>query len=1039
MDMRGTLNIVRHIHRWLCVLLLASAGFAAADPVSTAPRFTFAGNMDFAVTGGTLRTQPNTGNACAVTNSDSAALTGIPVGATVVAAYLYWAGSGPTADLNVTFAGASVSADRSFADAYTAGGLNLDFFSGFADVTSRVTGNGTYSFADLTVTNTDLGGGADYCSVSAVLSGWGLAVIYEHPAEPLRVINLFDGFEPFRGGQIILNPNNFVVPAAPIDGRIGILSWEGDVENSAPFNGVTENLRFDGQSTGPVDLTDALNPLNNQFNSTINANGTNTDYGVDFDVYTLDTYLRAGDNTAQTTYASGADLVLLSLEIISVTNTAAADLSLSKSHSGDFVAGTNGQFNLQVSNLGPSAENGPVTITDTLPTALSYQGFSSTDAAWGCSAAGQTVTCSHPGPLAAGASLANVALDVLVDISGAPSVSNTASVSSPTFDPILGNNTSTDVANVLVPDLTTSTKSVVDLNGLPVQPGDTLRYTIRVTESAGAPVSGVSVTDNLSALLTNLVIVNDGGGTDASAGSTVQINDLTIPASTSVDVVFDADVVGSALAGEVISNSADVVNPADSSTTTVTSSDQTVGGIPPASGAKFLYLGDIAGSENAPVLPMDLTRVPLTAVSSPVRLRIRRQDDDRVWALTPVLQAPLSLDGSAVPVRLHLRRNNNTNDRTVRVNLGYVSGGTPTFIGCEDRVLSVAGINGLSDTVTREFVFSVRQTDANCNPVSFAPFTIPQGAAITLNVDNDPTGGSGRAIYVYPFNPDMPGTSRAELPATTVINVDSTQVFDAAFSGGSPITAILHGSDVFLRSVVSDPFGTFDISSVTYQLFDADANLVASGSLPQVQDSGADTATYEVSYSVPTGAPIGFWSVEVTANEGTEGTVSHVGGASFEVVGDNVTVSKTMRVVFDAVTGTNDPKSIPGAQVEYTIGVNNVGPSPLAQDSVVLVDQFPPQLRLFFGNPVVTPFDFQQQTPASTLSFTFTSLGDPNDDVRFSNDGGSTFFTPSVDSFGYDASVPPVDFIEFTPQGTMPGDTGSGAPGFNIVFEARLE
>lgn len=203
---------------------------AIADPVSTAPRFTFAGNMDFVVTGGTLRTQPNTGNSCAVTNSDSSTLSGIPFGATIVAAYLYWAGSGPTADLDITFQGLPLTASRSFSDNYSLPGISLDFFSGFADVTSRITGNGTYSFADLTVTNTDIGGNGDYCSRSAVLSGWGLAVIYEHVAEPLRVINLFDGFQPFRGSQIVLNPTNFVIPTTPIDGQIGILSWEGDVE-----------------------------------------------------------------------------------------------------------------------------------------------------------------------------------------------------------------------------------------------------------------------------------------------------------------------------------------------------------------------------------------------------------------------------------------------------------------------------------------------------------------------------------------------------------------------------------------------------------------------------------------------------------------------------------------------------------------------------------------------------------------------------------------------------------------------------------------
>ena len=129
--MPGILNIVKHIKRVLVCWLCVHSCMAMADPVSAVPRFTFAGNMDFVVTGGTLRTQPNTGNSCAVTNSDTSTLSGIPVGATIVAAYLYWAGSGPTADLDVTFQGLPLTASRSFSDNYSLPGISLDFFSGY--------------------------------------------------------------------------------------------------------------------------------------------------------------------------------------------------------------------------------------------------------------------------------------------------------------------------------------------------------------------------------------------------------------------------------------------------------------------------------------------------------------------------------------------------------------------------------------------------------------------------------------------------------------------------------------------------------------------------------------------------------------------------------------------------------------------------------------------------------------------------------------------------------------------------------------------
>ncbi|MBT8116928.1 MAG: DUF3344 domain-containing protein, partial [Gammaproteobacteria bacterium] len=160
----GTLALV-------AALLVTGQSANAGVPISLYR--SFAGDLDFVATGGTLRTQPNTGNACAVTNSGSATLSGIPAGSTITAAYLYWAGSGTTPDNNVTLDGGVISADRSFTETFTFGGTNYDFFSGFEDVTAQVAakGNGTYTFANLAVNS-----GAPHCAVSAVVSGWSLLV-----------------------------------------------------------------------------------------------------------------------------------------------------------------------------------------------------------------------------------------------------------------------------------------------------------------------------------------------------------------------------------------------------------------------------------------------------------------------------------------------------------------------------------------------------------------------------------------------------------------------------------------------------------------------------------------------------------------------------------------------------------------------------------------------------------------------------------------------------------------------------------------------
>jgi len=457
----------------------------------------YAGNIQFTGTAGTLRSQPNSVNACSLNASGTRALNGIPAGASVVAAHLYWAGSGATVDANVTLAGPSGSAnlvaDRTFTELYNNGGTILRFFSGYEDVTGLVTANGNYTLSNLTVTNT-----GSYCSSQAVLSAWSLVVVYSRPAEPLRVVNISDGFQAFRGAQISILDNNFEVPGSGIDAFVSHVTWEGDTENSSTFNGQTENLRFQGTA-----LTDALNPLNNQFNSASNIIASATTYGVDFDRYDVTSLVTPGQTSATTQYSSGGDLVLLSAEVFSVTNTAIADLAIAKSHSGNFTTGQNGVYTLTVSNAGPSPATGTTTVSDTLPAGLGF--VSGVGTGWSCAAAAQVVSCTHAGPLASGAALPAITLTVSVAANAPASLTNTATVSNPTFDNVAANDSASDPTTIVqLPDPLVI-KSTVVLND-PVNgaanpkaiPGANVRYTVGVTnQGSGSPDVDTLVIDDV--------------------------------------------------------------------------------------------------------------------------------------------------------------------------------------------------------------------------------------------------------------------------------------------------------------------------------------------------------------------------------------------------------------------------------------------------------------------------------------------------------------------------------------------------------------
>jgi uncharacterized repeat protein (TIGR01451 family) len=225
-----------------------------------------------------------------------------------------------------------------------------------------------------------------------------------------------------------------------------------------------------------------------------------------------------------------------------------ADLSILKASVGDFNVGQPGRYDLAVANNGPDAAAGPIEVIDTLPRGLIYA--SAAGSAWTCTAVGQDVTCTHPGPLAAGQSLPTLELTVEVGQAAAQlsPLRNTATVSSPTPDPVPDNNSSTDLVAVTEPDLQVSKRDglVIDRNANgQVNPGDTIEYTIEITNAGNGPARDVVFTDTPdpdTTLVVGSVRVDLAGTTVTSGNSindtSVQVQIGTIAAGTTVTVRF---------------------------------------------------------------------------------------------------------------------------------------------------------------------------------------------------------------------------------------------------------------------------------------------------------------------------------------------------------------------------------------------------------------------------------------------------------------------------------------------------------------------
>ena len=159
----------------------------------------------------------------------------------------------------------------------------------------------------------------------------------------------------------------------------------------------------------------------------------------------------------------------------------APDLTVTKTHTGDFADGRTGTFRLTVRNTGTSATTEPIRLVDTLPAGLTY--VSASGGGFTCSASGRTVTCVRAAPLAAGAS-ATVTLTVRADVAVTTSVTNVVTVSTPN-DSNTANNRDTDTVRVVVPTVPPVPPVATTPGTTPTAPGTT--PTTPGTQPGGVP------------------------------------------------------------------------------------------------------------------------------------------------------------------------------------------------------------------------------------------------------------------------------------------------------------------------------------------------------------------------------------------------------------------------------------------------------------------------------------------------------------------------------------------------------------------------
>ncbi|PWI30374.1 hypothetical protein DI383_07950 [Flavobacteriaceae bacterium LYZ1037] len=307
--------------------LLASS-FAFSQEITLFQQFN--GRYDYLAFGNTLNRFENNieRDFCDILSESQAELL-IPANTQIIAAYLYWAGSGE-GDPEVSLNNQTIIADETYLIEFDDPNYGvLPYFSSYTDITNLITtiGNATYTFSNLDISET-LENNVGYCANRTNFAGWCVYVIYEDINLPLNQVNLFQGLDIInrnvREKTIILDNVNVLDNEGA---KIGFLAWEGD-----SLLNYGESLLINNN----IISNPPLNPANNAFNGTNTFTNSSDFYNGDIDAYDIQNNITIGDTSVEIKLTTGdldingnlqADLIIIN-NIITVLNSQLPDATV---------------------------------------------------------------------------------------------------------------------------------------------------------------------------------------------------------------------------------------------------------------------------------------------------------------------------------------------------------------------------------------------------------------------------------------------------------------------------------------------------------------------------------------------------------------------------------------------------------------------------------------------------------------------------------------------------------------------------------------
>jgi len=452
------------------------------------------------------------------------------------------------------------------------------------------------------------------------------------------------------------------------------------------------------------------------------------------------------------------------------------DLTVAKSHSGNFTQGQTGaQYTVTVTNSGTASTSGTVTVTDTLPAGLTATAISGTG--WSCVLG--TLTCTRSTVLTAGSSYPNITLTVNVANNAPASVTNSVSVSGG-GETNTANNTATDPTTVnQFADLT-----IAKSHSGNFQQGQTgATYSITVTNSGlAATTAAVSVTDTLPAGLTATAI--SGTGWSCALGT------LTCTRS---------DALAAGASYPVITLTVDVANNAASS---VTNSVAVSGG------------GELITTNNSATDPTTVTQMPDLTISKSHTGNFTQGQVGATYSITVSNSGSAATSGvvtvtDTLPAGLTATAISGTGwscvlgTLTCTRNDALVAGSSYPVI-----TLTVNVANNAASSVTNSVSVSGGGQIITTNDTAGDPTTIDAGPPIVTLVKS--VNPSGAQIPGTDLTYTIDYTNSGAKPASNFV------IIDPNMANPDPLERVFHNVDFKVGSMTSSPGSTGLVATFAY-------------------------------------------------------------------------------------------------------------------------------------------------------------------------------------------------------------------------------